>query len=59
MFNIFKLKFVALDISGKGYLSWTLGAEVHLDTMDLVDTINESNGLPCFRRVWDSKVITL
>jgi len=43
MSNIFKLEFLALDISGKGYLSWVLDAEIHLDAMGLADTIQEKN----------------
>ncbi|KAH0699102.1 hypothetical protein KY284_013317 [Solanum tuberosum] len=31
------------DISGKGYLSWVLDAEIHLDAMGLADTIQEKN----------------
>ena len=34
MSNITKLEFVALDISGKNYLSWILDAEIHLDAMN-------------------------
>ncbi|KAK4724950.1 hypothetical protein R3W88_027729 [Solanum pinnatisectum] len=43
MSNISKLEFFVLNISGKGYLSWILDAEIHLDAMDLVDTINDNN----------------
>ncbi|KAK6783762.1 hypothetical protein RDI58_017216 [Solanum bulbocastanum] len=43
MSNLSKLEFLALDISGKSYLSWVLDAEVHLDAMDLVDSIQEKN----------------
>ena len=39
MSNITKLKFAALDISGKNYLSWILDAEIHLDAMNLGNTI--------------------
>ncbi|XP_057478788.1 uncharacterized protein LOC130766108 [Actinidia eriantha] len=41
--NITKLEFVALDISGKNYLEWTLDAEIHLDVMNLGETIKEGN----------------
>ena len=43
MSNLTKLEFVALDIIGKNYLSWILDAEIHLDAMDLGDTIKEEN----------------
>ena len=43
MSNISKLEFVALDISGKGYSSWILDAEIHLDEMGLVETIKDNN----------------
>ncbi|XP_059281381.1 uncharacterized protein LOC132035079 [Lycium ferocissimum] len=43
MANLTKLEFVALDISGKNYLSWVLDAEIHLDAMGLGDTIKEKN----------------
>ena len=43
MANLTKLKFVALDISGKNYLSWILDAEIHLDAMNLGETIKEGN----------------
>ena len=34
---------MALDISGKNYLSWILDAENHLDVMNLGNTIKEGN----------------
>ena len=43
MSNIAKLEFVVLDISGKNYLSWVLDAEIHLDAMNLGNTIKELN----------------
>ncbi|XP_059658745.1 uncharacterized protein LOC132305076 [Cornus florida] len=43
MSNLTKLEFVALDISGKNYLSWTLDAEIHLEAMNLGETIKENN----------------
>ena len=43
MSNLTKLEFVALDISGKNYLSWILDAEIHLDAMNLENTIKEGN----------------
>ena len=41
--NIAKLGFVALDISSKNYLSWVMDAEIHLDAMNLENTIKEGN----------------
>ena len=43
MTNITKLEFVALDISSKNYLSWILDVEIHLDGMNLGNTIKERN----------------
>ena len=43
MSNITKLEFMALDISGKNYLSWIFNAEIHLDAMNLGATIKEGN----------------
>ncbi|XP_059636158.1 uncharacterized protein LOC132278382 [Cornus florida] len=43
MSNLTKLEFVALDISGKNYLSWILDAKIHLDAMGLGNTIKEEN----------------
>ncbi|XP_059291953.1 uncharacterized protein LOC132045380 [Lycium ferocissimum] len=43
MTNLSKLEFVALDISGKSYVSWVLDAEIHLDAMGLADTIQNKN----------------
>ena len=43
MSNITKLEFVALDISGKNYLSWILDTKLHLDAMDLGATIKQGN----------------
>ena len=43
MSNLTKLEFVALDLSGKNYLSWILDAKIHLDAMGLGDTIKEGN----------------
>ncbi|XP_075092483.1 uncharacterized protein LOC142172709 [Nicotiana tabacum] len=39
MSNLSKLEFVALDISGKNYLSWVLDAEIHLAAKGLGNTI--------------------
>ncbi|KAK9713567.1 hypothetical protein RND81_06G035800 [Saponaria officinalis] len=43
MSNIAKLEFVALDITGKNYLSWVLDTEIHLDARGLGETIKEGN----------------
>ncbi|XP_070039269.1 uncharacterized protein [Nicotiana tomentosiformis] len=43
MSNLSKLEFVALDISGKSYMSWVLDAEIHLDVMGLADIIKDKN----------------
>ena len=43
MSNLTKLEFVALDISGKNYLSWILNVEIQLDAMNLGATIKEEN----------------
>ncbi|XP_015064831.1 uncharacterized protein LOC107010081 [Solanum pennellii] len=43
MSNLSKLEFLALDISGKSYLSWVLDAEIHLIAMGLANTIQENN----------------
>ncbi|CAN4079975.1 unnamed protein product [Withania somnifera] len=43
MSNLTKLEFVALDISGKNYLSWILDAEIHLRAMGLGNTIINDN----------------
>ncbi|XP_021767035.1 uncharacterized protein LOC110731492 [Chenopodium quinoa] len=39
MSNLVKFEFVALDITGKNYLSWVLDAEIHLDSKGLGETI--------------------
>ena len=41
--NLAKLKFVALDLTGKYYLSWVLDAKIHLDANGLRDIIKEGN----------------
>ncbi|XP_021768947.1 uncharacterized protein LOC110733239 [Chenopodium quinoa] len=43
MSNIAKLEFVALDITGKNYLSWVLNAKIYLDVKGLGETIKEAN----------------
>ena len=43
MANLTKLEFVALDITGKNYLSWILDAEIHLKANALGETIKDGN----------------
>ena len=43
MSNLKKLEFVAFHISGQNYLSWILDVEIHLDVMNLGNTIKEGN----------------
>ena len=43
MANLVKLEFVALDITGKNYLSWILDAEIHLEANALGETIKDGN----------------
>ncbi|KAI3467810.1 hypothetical protein Pfo_024473 [Paulownia fortunei] len=43
MSNLTKFEFIALDISDNNYLAWTLDAEIHLDVINLGDTIKEEN----------------
>ena len=43
MANLAKLEFVALDITGKNYLSWILDAEIHLEANALGETIKDGN----------------
>nr|XP_004234302.1 uncharacterized protein LOC101245730 [Solanum lycopersicum] len=43
MSNLSKLDFVALDKSGKNYLSWVLDVEIHLTAKGLKATINQGN----------------
>ena len=43
MSNLAKIEFVVLNILGKNYLSWILNVEIHLDAMNLRNTIKEAN----------------
>lgn len=45
MSNLAKLKFIALIISGKNHLSWVLNVEIHLDVMNLRNTIKGGNDI--------------
>ena len=47
MSKISSLSFVALDISGKNYLSWVLDAEINLEAGNLGETIKEGIKGPC------------
>ena len=42
MSNLTKFEFVVLNISSKNYLSWVLDSEIHLDAMNLGNTIKEA-----------------
>jgi hypothetical protein len=41
MSNLTKLEFIALDISSKNYLSWILDAEIHLEAMNIGNSIKD------------------
>ncbi|XP_058216940.1 uncharacterized protein LOC131327828 [Rhododendron vialii] len=43
MSNYTKLDFTVLDISGMNYLSWILDVEIHLNAMELRNTITDGN----------------
>ena len=43
MTNLEKLEFVALDITGKNYLSWILDVEIHIEANALGETIKDGN----------------
>ena len=47
MSKISSLNFIALDISGKNYLSWILDAEIILEAANLREAIKEGNQGPC------------
>lgn len=51
MSNISKFEFVTLNISGKNYLSWTLDAEIHLEVMNLGNTIKAVNNVSLQDRI--------
>ena len=38
-----KLEFLDLDINGDNYLLWVFDAEIHLDAINLGETIKEGN----------------
>ena len=41
--NLTKLEFSTLDIFGNNYLSWIFNVEIHLEVMNLGETIKEEN----------------
>ena len=41
--NLAKLGFVALDITGKNYLTWVVDAKIHLEVGNLRETIKDEN----------------
>ncbi|CAM8959762.1 unnamed protein product [Rhodiola kirilowii] len=43
MSKLAKVEFSPLDISGKNYMPWTIDIEIHLDSMNLPETIIEGN----------------
>ena len=43
MSNLTNFNFMALDISGRNYISWILDAKVHVTFMNLGETIKEGN----------------
>jgi hypothetical protein len=43
MSNLTQLEFATLDVFGKNYLSWILDAEIHLEAMNLGNTIKADN----------------
>ena len=47
MSKISSLSFIALDISGKNYLSWVLDAEINLEAGNLGETIKKEIKGPC------------
>ncbi|KAJ8775001.1 hypothetical protein K2173_020005 [Erythroxylum novogranatense] len=43
MSNLAKIEFAALDVAGNNYMPWMIDVEMHLKSMDLLDTIKENN----------------
>ena len=43
MANLAKFDFVALDITGKNYLTWVVDTKIHLEVGNLGETIREEN----------------
>ncbi|KAM2542777.1 hypothetical protein TB2_022167 [Malus domestica] len=51
MTNLAKLDFVALDITGKNYLTWVMDAKIYLEATNLGETIKEDNNASSQDRV--------
>ena len=45
MTNLMKLEFTTLHNNDNNYLSWVLDAKMHLDAMNLINTIKEGNAM--------------
>ena len=45
MSNLMKVEFTALNNFGNNYLSWILDAKIHLEAMNLKETIKEENNM--------------
>ncbi|KAJ8753683.1 hypothetical protein K2173_026359 [Erythroxylum novogranatense] len=43
MSNLAKIEFAALDVAGNNYMPWMIDVEMHLESMDLLDSIKENN----------------
>lgn len=43
MSNLVKLEFNALDITGNNYMRWTVDVEMYLESMNLIETLQEVN----------------
>lgn len=43
MSNLTKLEFVAFNITGKNYISWTIDAKIQVEAIRLRDTIKNQN----------------
>ncbi|XP_070667486.1 uncharacterized protein [Malus domestica] len=51
MTNLANLDFVALDITGKNYLTWVVDTKIHLEVGNLGETIKEENSASSQHRV--------
>ena len=45
MSNLMKVEFTALNNFGNNYLSWILDAKIHLEAINLRETIKEENNM--------------
>lgn len=43
MSNLSKIEFAALDVNGKNYMSWTIDVKMHLESMYILETLEEEN----------------